>query len=116
MLLAKSDMAVASRYAELVKDKRLSKRIYARIREEWELTRNAVNSILKQRELLDGNPLLKRSIRNRFAYLDPLNHLQVELIRRHRRMMAEGKPLDERVKRGIHMSINGVAAGLRNSG
>ncbi len=116
MLLAKSDMAVASRYAELVKDKRLAKRIFARIREEWELTRNAVNSILKQRELLEGNPLLKRSIRNRFAYLDPLNHLQVELLRRHRRMMADGKPVDERVKRGIHMSINGVAAGLRNSG
>jgi phosphoglycerate dehydrogenase-like enzyme len=63
------------------------------------------------RDFLAGNPALSRSIKNRFAYLDPLNHLQVELIRRHR-----AGNTDERVRRGIHLSINGIAAGLRNSG
>ena len=57
------------------------------------------------------NPTLARSIRNRFPYLDPLNHLQVELLRRYR-----GGQTDERTKRAIHLTINGVAAGLRNSG
>ena len=76
-----------------------------------EATVDALLSITGQPELLDGNPLLKRSIRNRFPYLDPLNHVQVELLRRHR----DGDD-DERVRRGIHLSINGIAAGLRNSG
>ena len=61
--------------------------------------------------LLQGNPLLDRSIRHRFPYIDPLHHLQVELVRRYR----EGKA-DDRVQRGIHISINGIAAGLRNTG
>ena len=68
------------------------------------------------RERLAENPLLARSIKNRFAYLDPLNHLQVELIKRHRAAAAEERTLDERVRRGIHLSINGIAAGLRNTG
>ncbi len=111
MVLAKTDIAIASRYAGLVRDAELRERIFGRIREEHEATRAALLKITGQAELLDGNPLLKRSIRNRFPYLDPLNHVQVELLHRHR----EGHG-DERVKRGIHMSINGIAAGLRNSG
>jgi phosphoenolpyruvate carboxylase len=63
------------------------------------------------RVLLEGNPLLARSIRNRFPYLDPLNHVQVELLRRHR-----ASDCDERVLRGIQLTINGIAAGLRNTG
>jgi phosphoenolpyruvate carboxylase len=111
MVLAKSDLAVASRYAELVKDKRLAKTIFARIRQEWELSAEALFAITGKRDFLADNPLLARSIKNRFAYLDPLNHLQVELIKRHR-----AGNTDERVRRGIHLSINGIAAGLRNSG
>ena len=68
-------------------------------------------SILQQDDLLSDNPLLRRSILTRFPYMDPLNHLQIELLRRHR-----AGESDERIRRGIHMSINGVAAGLRNSG
>ncbi|WP_288023823.1 phosphoenolpyruvate carboxylase, partial [Thauera sp.] len=68
-----------------------------------------------QAALLDGNPLLKRSIRNRFPYLDPLNHVQVELLRRHREAAAAAGSA-ERTRNGIHISINGIAAGLRNSG
>jgi len=60
---------------------------------------------------LDSNPALARSIRNRFPYLDPLNHLQLELLRRYR-----AGDTNDLVKRGIHLSINGLAAGLRNSG
>ncbi|NMG44841.1 phosphoenolpyruvate carboxylase [Aromatoleum toluvorans] len=111
MVMAKSDLAIASRYAGLVKDPALRDAIFGRIRAEWQDTVDALLAITGQAELLDGNPLLKRSIRNRFPYLDPLNHVQVELLRRHR----EGHD-DARVRLGIHISINGVAAGLRNSG
>jgi len=111
MVLAKSDLAVASRYAEMVKDRRLAKGIFERIRKEWELSAEALFAISGAKEFLAGNPPLARSIKNRFAYLDPLNHLQVELIRRHR-----AGNTDERVRRGIHLTINGIAAGLRNSG
>ena len=111
MVLAKSDLAIASRYAELVRDTTLRDTIFERIRREWQATVDALLAITGQSELLDGNPLLKRSIRNRFPYLDPLNHVQVELLRRHREVHD-----DERIRLGIHISINGIAAGLRNSG
>ncbi|MBI5784470.1 MAG: phosphoenolpyruvate carboxylase [Rhodocyclales bacterium] len=111
MVLGKSDMAIAARYAQLVKDEALRTAIFERIRGEWHTSVKALLAITGQAELLDGNPLLKRSIRNRFPYLDPLNHLQVELLNRHR-----AGETDERVQRGIHLSINGIAAGLRNSG
>jgi phosphoenolpyruvate carboxylase len=111
MVLAKSDIAIASRYATLVNDAELRDGIFARLESEWQATRDALLEITGQRELLEANPLLKRSIRNRFPYLDPLNHLQIELLKRHRAGAS-----DERVKRGIHITINGIAAGLRNSG
>jgi phosphoenolpyruvate carboxylase len=111
MVLAKTDLGIASRYAELVGDESLRNAVFGRIREEWEMTRKHLLAIEEQDDLLADNPLLKRSIRNRFPYMDPLNHLQVELLRRHR-----AGDSDERVRRGIHLSINGVAAGLRNSG
>jgi len=111
MVLSKTDLAIASRYAELVKDAELRETIFNRIRSEWQDTVDALLAITSQQELLADNPLLKRSIRNRFPYLDPLNHVQVELLRRHRE---HGD--DERLRVGIHISINGIAAGLRNSG
>ena len=116
MVLAKTDLAVASRYAELVSDKKLRNSIFKRIVEEHERTAACLTVVTGARERLAANPLLARSIKNRFAYLDPLNHLQVELIKRHRAASADGRTLDERVRRGIHLSINGIAAGLRNTG
>ncbi|MBS0551052.1 MAG: phosphoenolpyruvate carboxylase, partial [Proteobacteria bacterium] len=118
MVLAKSDIAIASRYAELVRDATLREAIFTRIRAEHEATMSSLLAITGQRELLDGNPLLQRSIRNRFPYLDPLNHVQVELLRRRRDCDGHGgdDDNDEHVGRGIHLSINGIAAGLRNSG
>ena len=111
MVLAKSDLALASRYSALVTDARLRKRIFALIEAEWHRTAQALQSITGNKQRLAGNPGLQRSIKHRFPYIDPLHHLQVELVRRHR--AGEG---DERTQRGIHISINGIAAGLRNTG
>ncbi|HEY0846907.1 MAG TPA: phosphoenolpyruvate carboxylase [Noviherbaspirillum sp.] len=111
MVLAKSDIAIASRYATLVEDAALRDAIFSRIKAEHQATIDALMTITGQKELQENNPLLKRSIRNRFPYLDPLNHVQVELLRHFR----EGQQ-EERIRLGIHLSINGIAAGLRNSG
>jgi len=111
MVLAKTDLALASRYAGLVADARLRKRIFAAIEAEWQRTVDALALVTGERQRLASNPALQRSIRHRFPYIDPLHHLQVELVRRNRAGQA-----DERVHRGIHISINGIAAGLRNTG
>ncbi|HEX5674256.1 MAG TPA: phosphoenolpyruvate carboxylase, partial [Azonexus sp.] len=111
MVLAKTDLAIASRYAELVTDAGLRDSIFQRIKAEWELSRKHLFSILEQDEFLADNPLLKHSLQLRSPYMDPLNHLQVELLKRHR-----AGETDERVARGIHLAINGIASGLRNSG
>ena len=111
MVLAKTDLAVASRYAALVTDKKLRKHVFERIVAEWERTAKVLSEITGKGERLAENPLLARSIKNRFPYLDPLNHLQVELLKRYR-----AGDTNARVRRGIHLSINGIAAGLRNTG
>nr|WP_321814350.1 MULTISPECIES: phosphoenolpyruvate carboxylase [unclassified Paraburkholderia] len=111
MTLAKTDLAVASRYAQLVTDKKLRKHVFERIVAEWDRTTKVLDEITGSNGRLADNPLLARSIKNRFPYLDPLNHLQVELIKRYR----AGDP-SPRVRRGIHLTINGIAAGLRNTG
>ena len=111
MVMAKADLVIASRYADLVSDPALREEIFGRIRAEFERTRYFLLAIQQQDDFLADNPMLRRSIRTRFPYMDPLNHLQIELLQRHR--TGEG---DERIQRGIHMSINGIAAGLRNSG
>jgi len=115
MVLAKSDLGIAARYVDLVEDKKLGKRIFGLIQAEWQRTSDAVGLITGEKNRLASNPSLARSIEHRFPYLDPLNHLQVELMRRYRQRR-EGDPAIERVQRGIHISINGVAAGLRNTG
>jgi len=111
MVLAKSSIAIASRYAELVPDEALREKIFGRIRREWHSSIETLLDIMGQDRLLQGNPLLERSIRNRFPYLDPLNHVQVELLKEHR-----AQNPDEQVLRGIQLTINGISAGLRNSG
>jgi phosphoenolpyruvate carboxylase len=111
MVLSKSSIAIASRYAGLVADPVLRKAIFERIRGEREDTIAVLMAVMGQTRLLENNPLLERSIRNRFPYLDPLNHLQVELLKQHR-----GHESSEQVLRGIKLTINGISAGLRNSG
>jgi phosphoenolpyruvate carboxylase len=115
MVLAKSDLRIAARYVELAEDARAARRIFAAIKSEWQRTHDALSRITGEAERLQSNPALARSIAHRFPYLDPLNHLQVELLRRHRRGGIDAAAM-ERVKRGIHLSINGIAAGLRNTG
>ena len=109
MVLAKSNIAIASRYAELVEDTELREAIFPRLRAEWQYTIEMLLATTGQQTLLDQNPLLARSIKNRFPYLDPLNHVQIELLKRHR-----AGDTDERVVHAIHLTINGIAAGLRN--
>jgi phosphoenolpyruvate carboxylase len=116
MVLAKTDLPIARRYAELVPDAELRERIFKRIAAEYGETLRCLEQVTGNAERLAANPLLARSIQNRFAYLDPLNHLQVELIQRHRALSRDPEQVDPRVHRGIHLSINGVAAGLRNTG
>ena len=118
MVLAKSSLAVASRYADLVGDAELRERIFPAIAAEHALTLGHLSSIMEQQRLLQSNPLLERSINNRFPYLDPMNHVQVELLKMLRSMTADGEPdaTRDEVRRGVHLSINGIAAGLRNSG
>ncbi|MBV8441295.1 MAG: phosphoenolpyruvate carboxylase [Hyphomicrobiales bacterium] len=111
MVLSKSSLAIASRYARLVDDVALREKIFSRISHEWRASVDALNAIMEQPRLLASNPLLDRSIRNRFPYLDPLNHVQVELLKLHRTRSSS-----EKVLTGIQLTINGVSAGLRNSG
>jgi len=111
MVLAKADIRIAARYAELVPDAQLRNRIFGRIQEELQRSVTHLLAITGQGELLESNPLLARSFRNRRPYIDPLNHLQVESLRRFR-----AGEQDEKTKRAILLTINGIAAGLRNSG
>ena len=110
-VLAKSDLGLAARYAELVDDKALRRRVFDKITKEHTRTINAHKLITGQDNLLADNPALARSVFNRFPYLEPLNHLQVELLRRYR----SGDD-DELVQRGILLTMNGLASALRNSG
>ncbi len=110
MVLAKTDLGIAERYAELA-PAALREEIYPRIAKEWRATREQLFAITQTSDFLADNPTLARSIRNRFAYLDALNHIQVELLHRHR-----AGDSDDRTVRAIHLTINGIAAGLRNSG
>ena len=111
MVLAKSDLALASCYSELVADTALRTRIFDAISTEWQRTVDMLALVTGESDRLASNPALARSIRHRFPYIDPLHLLQVELVRRWR-----AGQNDDRLKNGIHISINGIAAGLRNTG
>ena len=111
MVLAKSDLDLAQRYSTLVADPAQGRAIFATLRQEWQRTVDALDMITGHGERLAGNPSLARSIRHRFPYIDPLHHVQVELLRRWRSGEA-----DERIQTAIHITINGIAAALRNTG
>ncbi len=111
MVLSKTDMGIASRYAELVPDKILRHTIFDMIETEWQRTVDMLFAITGATTLLESNPTLARSLTTRTPYIDPLNHLQVGLLHRHR-----AGDTHYLVKRAIHLTINGIAAGLRNSG
>ena len=110
MVMSKSNMDIAKEYANLCKDEE-TKKVYEEILREWELTKQVVLEISEHKEFLEDNTYLTRSLENRLQYFNTLNLLQVELIKRSR----EGK-LPESQLNTIHITINGVATGLRNSG
>ena len=111
MVLAKGDLAIARRYAALVEDRALAETIFGAINDEWDRTTGAILAITERSAILAGAPELAATIRSRLPYIDPLNHLQVELIGRRR----QGDD-SAAVREGIHLTMNGVAAGLRNTG
>ncbi|WP_116091245.1 phosphoenolpyruvate carboxylase [Sphingomonas crusticola] len=111
MVLAKSDMGLASRYLVLVEDRAAGDAIFERIRHGWTQTCEGLLGVTGQSRLLERTPQLDASVRLRLPYIEPLNLLQIELIRRWR-----GGEQDDRVREGIQLSINAIATGLRNSG
>ncbi|WP_243293329.1 phosphoenolpyruvate carboxylase [Geothrix mesophila] len=115
MVLAKVDLGIASRYAALLEDARLRNEIFERLQKECDASIRALKAITGQDQLLEDNPTLRRSIQHRFPYIDPLNHLQVELLRRYR-AGDQARDGDDLTVRSILLTINGIAAGLRNSG
>ncbi|OBB59766.1 phosphoenolpyruvate carboxylase [Mycobacterium sp. 852013-51886_SCH5428379] len=110
-VMAKSDLGLAARYSELVEDEALRSRVFDKIADEHARTLRMHSLITGQDDLLADNPALARSVFNRFPYLEPLNHLQVELLRRYR-----SGDEDELVQRGILLTMSGLATALRNSG
>jgi phosphoenolpyruvate carboxylase len=111
MVLSKSDMGIAACYAALVEDPKLARDLFGRIRDTWQMTEEALLDITGQSRLLQGHPALAAAIRLRLPYVEPLNLLQVELLRRHR-----AGESDPRVREGIQLSISAIATALRNSG
>ena len=115
MVLAKSDLAIAARYAQLVPKRALRERIFGAISAEH--GRTLAMLAADPARAAGRQPHPASLLRERFAYIDPLNYLQIELIRRHRAAQRDpDAAVDERVQRAIHLTINGIAAGLRNSG
>jgi phosphoenolpyruvate carboxylase len=111
MVLSKTDMGIAASYSELVKDLDLRTRIFGAINQEHDDTLAMLFKVTGNTTLLQDNPAFARSLLTRTPYIDPLNHLQIALLLRHR-----AGDNDELVKRAIHLTINGIATGLRNSG
>jgi phosphoenolpyruvate carboxylase len=116
MALAKADFGIARLYASLVEDADLRDRVFTVLEAEFNLTTKMVLAITQQKTLLQTNPVLERSIRLRNPYVDPMSLIQVELIRRKRTATKAGQPEDPELNRAISATINGIAAGLRNTG
>ena len=121
MSLAKADMDIAARYARLAGDQAMAQRIYGTIVAEFRRSVAIICRITEQESLLDNQPVLQKSIRLRNPYVDPLSYLQVELLRRLRALPPEGDSEDLKAQRrdlraAVLLSINGVAAGVKNTG
>ncbi|QNI36796.1 phosphoenolpyruvate carboxylase [Edaphobacter albus] len=116
MALAKSDFGIAKLYASLVEDQGLRERVYTMLKAEFELTQKMLLAVTGQQRLLETNPVLERSIRLRNPYVDPMSLIQVELIRRKRAAIAKGDAESAELNRAISATINGISAGLRNTG
>jgi len=116
LALAKADFSIARLYAGLVQDEALRDRVFSTLQAEFELTRRMVLAITQQSTLLETNTVLGNSIRLRNPYVDPMSLIQVELIRRKRAAIASSQPVPAELDRAITATINGISAGLRNTG
>jgi Phosphoenolpyruvate carboxylase len=115
MALAKADLLIAKEYADMIKDRTIRDRIFTQIEEEYKLTSDMILSITGQEEILDNVPVIQESIRLRNPYVDPLSYLQVRLLSELRELRAGGGD-DPELLREVLLTINGIAAGLRNTG
>jgi phosphoenolpyruvate carboxylase len=116
MALAKADFSIARLYADLVDDKALRDRVFSTLHAEFELTQRMILAVTGQSALLETNTVLEHSIRLRNPYVDPMSLIQVELLRRKRALTAQGQQASPELDRAITATINGIAAGLRNTG
>ncbi|HLE27137.1 MAG TPA: phosphoenolpyruvate carboxylase [Anaerolineales bacterium] len=116
MSLLKADLGIAALYSALVPDQDLADRIFVRLRDEYERTREAILAITGHTELMEADPVIQRSIYLRNPYVDPLNYLQIEMLRRLRALPNPDSPDAEALREVIVLTINGIAAGLRNTG
>ncbi len=116
MSLLKADMGIAALYSALVPDRALADRIFAHIRAEYDRAREAIHAITSHTELMDTDPVIQRSIHLRNPYVDPLNYIQVEMLRRLRTLPDSEGSQAEALREVIVITINGIAAGLRNTG
>jgi phosphoenolpyruvate carboxylase len=116
MSLLKADLGIAALYSELVSDRRLAATIFAAVEDEYARTREAILQTTGHAELMDGDPVIQRSVQLRNPYVDPLNYLQVEMLRRLRALDDPEGPEAERCREVIVLTVNGIAAGLRNTG
>jgi len=115
MALAKADLLIAREYAGMIKDETIRNRIFSQIEEEYNRTKSFILSITGQTEILDNVPVIQESIRLRNPYVDPLSYLQVELLNELRSLRSQGQD-DPQLLREVLLTINGIAAGLRNTG
>jgi len=118
MSLLKADLGIAALYTELVPDRELGERIFALIRQEYERTQTAIFAATGHQHLMDADPVIQRSVQLRNPYVDPLNYLQVEMLRRLRALPPENQESPEAtaLRDVVVLTINGIAAGLRNTG
>jgi phosphoenolpyruvate carboxylase len=116
MSLLKADLGIAALYSELATDRRTAMMIFSRVEAEYDRTHEAILESTGHRGLMDGDPVIQRSVQLRNPYVDPLNYLQVETLRRLRALPEADGPEAERLREVIVLTVNGIAAGLRNTG
>jgi len=116
LTLLKADMQIASRYAALVPDEKIRVRIFDAIAAEFHRTEVAILAITGQKSLLEREPVLAKSVQRRNPYIDPLNYIEIEMIRRLRSMEDKTSPEADAIRAVIELAINGVSGGLKNTG
>jgi phosphoenolpyruvate carboxylase len=116
MSLLKADLGIAALYADLVPERAFAAQIFSRLRDEFDRTCMAVRAVTGHVELMDDDPIIQRSVYLRNPYVDPLNYIQVDMLRRLRALPDQDVPQAEPLREVLVMTINGIAAGLRNTG